>query len=181
MAVIAVLVGLCVVAVVVLAYTVGRLSSQVRQLTTGLAAAERRTADAERAASAQAASHSSSLASLTARVDAELVTAEEALVAAAPVPIENPREGLAVVEDVPVITALPDADDELDITARRVASVTLARPLIRVASLSYGLRHALDDERRFKVRYAVRQEYRRQRKMRRRRRAGRAPSTETRS
>jgi hypothetical protein len=82
-------------------------------------------------------------------------------------------------EPVPVITALPAADgriDDLDVTARRVASVTLARPLIKVASLSYGLRRALDDENRFKVRYAMRLEFRRQRKMRRRRRAGRAPS-----
>jgi hypothetical protein len=78
--------------------------------------------------------------------------------------------------DVAVITALPDADDNVDVTARRVVSVTLVRPMIKIAALSYGIRHALDDEVRFKVRYAMRREYRRQRKMRRRRRAGRAAS-----
>jgi hypothetical protein len=78
-----------------------------------------------------------------------------------------------------VITAMPEADDA-DLTARRVVSVTLARPLIKVAALSYGIRRALDDENRFKVRYAMRRELRRQRKMRRRRRAGRAPSMERR-
>jgi hypothetical protein len=137
MAVIAVLGGLCALAVVVLALVVGRLSAQVRQLTAQLSA---------------------------------VASAPPPVVAFAPNPPEAPVE-----ETVPVITRLPD-DDDLDITARRVASVTLARPLIKIASISYGLRRALDDERRFKVRYAMRQEFRRQRKMRRRRSTGPAPS-----
>jgi hypothetical protein len=159
MAVIAVLGGLCAVAVVVLAYIVARLSAQVRRLSVELTA--HTTASATQAASITPAPPASS----AARVDTA---------ARAPA---GPRAAASdtIDEDVPIITALPDGDD-LDITARRVASVTFARPLIKVASLSYGLRRALDDEHRFKVRYAMRQEFRRQRKMRRRRRAGRAPS-----
>ena len=140
MAVIAVLGGLCALAVIALAFVVGRLSAQVRQLTGELSA--------------------------LAIGPASPVVARE----------HKGREDEARDVSVPVITRLPDGDDDLDVTARRVASVTLARPLIKVASISYGLRRALDDEHRFKVRYAMRQEFRRQRKMRRRRRAGRAPS-----
>jgi hypothetical protein len=112
---------------------------------------------------------------------AELSTAAHAS-EQAPVPAAPSGDALletadaAVEDEVPVITAMAAAGDDLDLTARRVASVTLARPLIKVAALSYGLRRALDDENRFKIRYAMRQEFRRQRKMRRRRRAGRAPS-----
>ena len=80
------------------------------------------------------------------------------------------------VEDVPVITALADEVDDVDLTTRRVASVTLARPLIKIAALSFGVRRALDDESRMRVRLTMRRELKRQRKMRRRRRAGRAPS-----
>lgn len=149
MAVIAVLGGLCALAVVALAYVVGRMSAQLRQLRVELAGL----------AALPDPSTSVPAAAMPTRVAARVETTSD--------------------EQVPVITALPAAagdSDDLDVTARRVASVTLARPLIKVASLSYGLRRALDDETRFKVRYAMRQEFRRQRKMRRRRRAGRAPS-----
>jgi len=78
-------------------------------------------------------------------------------------------------EHVAVITRMSDPVD-VDLTTRRVASVTLARPLIKVASLSYGLRRALDDEHRFRVRWTMRQELKRQRKMRRRRNRAQAPS-----
>ena len=160
MAVIAVLGGLCALAVVVLAFVVSRLSAQVRQLTGELSALAG-------AAPAPAVSAVPSMSPTT----------------QAWTPSDPPARELTTLgadhdagdEPVPVITRLPD-DDDLDITARRVASVTLARPLIKIASISYGLRRALDDERRFKVRYAMRQEFRRQRKMRRRRRAGPAPS-----
>jgi hypothetical protein len=47
-------------------------------------------------------------------------------------------------EEVSAITAMVDGDD-LDVT-REGASVTLARPLIKVAAFSYGLRWALGDE-----------------------------------
>jgi hypothetical protein len=150
--VIAVLGGLCALVVVVLAYLVGRLGAQVRQLTGELSALAS-------AATAPAVAGGRSMHDPPVR---EVVTVAVD---------DNASE-----DPVPVITRLPDADDDLDITARRVASVTLARPLIKIASISYGLRRALDDEHRFKVRYAMRQEFRRQRKMRRRRRAGRAPS-----
>jgi len=95
-------------------------------------------------------------------------------------PEEAPGDALAdapgPVEEVPVITALADQVDDVDLTTRRVASVTLARPLIKMAALSYGVRRALDDEHRMRVRLTMRRELKRQRKMRRRRRAGRAPS-----
>ncbi len=67
------------------------------------------------------------------------------------------------------------ADDD-DLTTARIASVTLGRPLIKVAALSHGVRHALDEEQRMRISYAVRKELRRQRKIRRRRRAEQAPS-----
>jgi hypothetical protein len=149
MAVIAVLGGLCALAVVALAYVVGRMSAQLRQLRVELAGL----------AALPNPPTSVPVAAMPTRVAARVETTSD--------------------EQVPVITALPAAagdSDDLDVSARRVASITLARPLIKVASLSYGLRRALDDENRFKVRYAMRQEFRRQRKMRRRRRAGRAPS-----
>jgi hypothetical protein len=93
-------------------------------------------------------------------------------------PVVGPPQPLSRVEriDVPVITALSSPVDEPDPGVSRVATVTLARPLVKVAAFSYGLRRALDDERRFRVRSAMRVELKRQRKMRRRRRAGWAPS-----
>jgi hypothetical protein len=153
MSVTAVAVGLCAIVIVALSWLVGSLHGQLRRLAAQIA----EMADARRDAAVPAPE-------ATAREhDRPFVTAR----------------GVAVVADVPVITAMPEADDA-DLTARRVVSVTLARPLIKVAALSYGIRRALDDENRFKVRYAMRRELRRQRKMRRRRRAGRAPSMERR-
>ena len=166
MTVTAVLIGLCALVVLVLAYRVGRLSAQVRQLSSDLAAVSARPSPSP--------SPPSPVEAMSAAPEVEVAPAVEA----APTVEVAPAVEAALDEEVPVpvITVMSDADDEVDITARRVASVTLARPLIKVASLSYGIRHALDDERRFKVRYAMRQELRRQRKMRRRRRAGREPS-----
>jgi hypothetical protein len=163
MAVIAVLGALCALAVVVLACVVARLSAQVRRLSSelvALASPATRSAPAESAAPMATAVPPTPVDAFAPMPDGQAVDAEPGV----------------SDEDVPVITDLPDADDDLDITARRVASVTFARPLIKVAALSYGLRRALDDENRFKIRYAMRQEFRRQGKMRRRRRAGRAPS-----
>jgi hypothetical protein len=155
MALIAVLGGLCAVAVVVLAVRVGRLSAQVRKLSSQLAAVAESSSGSE-------------------LPDAPIPAAAPL---AGAVPETASQQAVAgAVEEVPVITRLPEQDDDFDITARRVASVTLARPLIKVASISYGVRRALDDEHRFKLRYAMRQEFRRQRKMRRRRRADRGPS-----
>jgi hypothetical protein len=157
MAVMAVLGGLCAVAVVGLAVVVARLSSQVRRLSGELAAL------ADRPAAVALDASASAVPQRPASVPGD----------------EGTQRRLSLpepAEPVPVITGLTDRDDEFDLTTRRVASVTLARPLIKVASLSYGVRRALDDEHRFKVRYAMRREFRRQRKMRRRRKAGRAPS-----
>jgi hypothetical protein len=79
-------------------------------------------------------------------------------------------------EAVPVITRMSEPIDDVDLTTRRVASVTLARPLIKVAALGHGVRRALDDEHRLRVRLTMKRELKRQRKMRRRRRADRAAS-----
>jgi hypothetical protein len=76
---------------------------------------------------------------------------------------------------VPVITGISDGDD-VDLGATRVASVTLARPLIKATAFSHGVRHALHEEQRMRISYAMRKELRRQRKMRRRRRAQRSRS-----
>ena len=78
-------------------------------------------------------------------------------------------------EDVSVITRL-DGDPDPDLTTARIASVTLGGPLIKVAALSHGVRRALREEHRMRIAYVVRKEMRRQRKMRRRGRAERAPS-----
>lgn len=88
------------------------------------------------------------------------------------------RVDLVSTEPVPVITHLDDHRyaDGLDVTRAMVASVTLARPLIKVAAFSHGLLRALDDEQRMRIRWAMRKEFRSQRRMRRRRRAGRGPS-----
>jgi hypothetical protein len=140
---------------VVLAYLVGRLHGELRRLTGEPAAAtgtvQQAPTDGERGADSRS----------------TVVN-----------PLLPPR---AETVHVPVITALPTRIDEPDLTVSRVASITVARPLIKVAALSYGLRRALGDERRFRIRYAMRVELRRQRKMRRRRRAGGAPSTGWRS
>jgi alkylation response protein AidB-like acyl-CoA dehydrogenase len=76
---------------------------------------------------------------------------------------------------VPVITGMSEADD-VDLSATRVASVTLSGPLIKAAAFSHGVRHALHEEQRMRISYAMRKELRRQRKMRRRRRAHRSRS-----
>jgi hypothetical protein len=88
-------------------------------------------------------------------------------------------------QDVTVITDISDrlrgvsgratgVDD--DLSTARIASVTLGGPLIKVAAFGHGVRHALDEEQRMRISYAVRKELRRQRKMRRRRRVDQAPS-----
>jgi hypothetical protein len=66
---------------------------------------------------------------------------------------------------------LGPADVDPDPSASRVASVTLAGPLIKVASFSHGVRRALAEESRMRVAYAFRKELRRQRKVRRKRAA----------
>jgi hypothetical protein len=136
---------------VALAYLVGRLQGEVRRLRSELQAV--RPAD-------------------TTRVSPDGASARSAL-AVDEVPAQRVAE-----PEVPVITAIVERDQfaELDLPITRIASITLARPLIKVVALAYGLRRALDDEHRFRVRYAMRQEFRRQRKMRRRRRSGWAPS-----
>ena len=94
-------------------------------------------------------------------------------VAARPTP-QSPKSAPAepVAEPIAVITAfVPERDDDIDESAARIASVTLAEPLIKVVAFSHGIRHALGNEQRTRIRYAVRRELRRQKKLRRRSRA----------
>jgi hypothetical protein len=74
-----------------------------------------------------------------------------------------------VAEEVPVITQLSETTDALpsDLTAARVASVALGRPLIKAAAFAYGVRRALDQEHRIRMQVAFRSELRQQRKRRR--------------
>lgn len=129
---------LAVLAIVAMAYVIGRLQGEVRRLSADL-----RSATAEPA-----------------------VAPTPAPELAAPAPVADDDSA------VPVITAMSDSPDDVDYAVPRVASVTLGRPLIKVAAFGHGLRHALGDERRFRVRYAMRRELRRQRRVRRRRRNG---------
>lgn len=78
--------------------------------------------------------------------------------------------------DVTLITDVSEQGRDDELTAARIASVTLGGPLVKVAAFSHGVRHALDEEQRMRVSYAIRKELRRQRKMRRRRRAEQGPS-----
>ncbi len=87
---------------------------------------------------------------------------------------EEPRESVPPSpprEDDVVLTPTPigPPDVELDLSVSRVASVTLAGPLIKVAAFSHGVRRALSEETRMRVAYAFRKELRRQRKLRRKR------------
>ncbi len=88
------------------------------------------------------------------------------------------KSGEEAPEDVPLITGIAESDsgDEVDLSAARVASVTLAGPLIKVAALSFGVRRALHEDSRMRISHAVRKELRQQRKMRRRRRTHQRPS-----
>ena len=84
-------------------------------------------------------------------------------------------ENVSVITDITGRLRGVDGDDD-DLTTARIASVTLGGPLIKVAAFSHGVRHALDEEERIRISYAVRKELRRQRKIRRRRRRDKAPS-----
>ncbi len=79
------------------------------------------------------------------------------------------RSRVQPVSALPVITEPSDGD----VTTARVASVTLAEPLIKAAAFTSGLRRALDEEHRMRFSAAFRRELRRQRKLRRRQRASR--------
>ena len=95
--------------------------------------------------------------------------------AAPPVAAPPRPDPVASDEPVPVITRLAaEPPDDLDLTTARIASVTLARPLIKVAAVAHGVRRALGEEQRMRVRHTMHRELRRQRKTRRRRRAAQA-------
>jgi hypothetical protein len=114
--------------------------------------------------SQQLAALQATVAELTAQL-AELKAREPA---DAPMAAPDPAPGPA--DPVAVITRVPDSVDP-ELSTSRVASVTLAGPLLKAAAFSYGLRHALHEEQRMRISYAMRKELRRQRKLRRHRRA----------
>jgi hypothetical protein len=97
-------------------------------------------------------------------------------------PVTTPTNSPSVGHPVPLITAMtPEAAAAVEPGVTRVVSVTLAGPLIKVAALSHGVRHALREESRMRIGYAVRRELKRQRKLRRRRPAAGAPAQGRRS
>jgi hypothetical protein len=113
------------------------------------------------------------------RLDA-LQAQYEALAAARELSDPQPAIGGSASDksaDVPLITGISEPDDA-PLSTARVASITLAGPIMKVAAFTYGLRYALHEERRMRVSYVMRKELRHQRKMRRRRRAQRSPSEE---
>lgn len=91
----------------------------------------------------------------------------------------DPKAADAGGNQIAVITELAEPPADVpNLTTARIASVTLGRPLIKVAALAYGVRAALDSEHRLRMTLAFRSELRRQRKLRRRaRQAAPAPST----
>ncbi len=79
-----------------------------------------------------------------------------------------------LITDKPAHVEGASAPRDPDMTAARVASVTLSEPLIKVAAFTHGVRRALDEEQRMRMSATFRRELRRQRKLRRRQRASRA-------
>lgn len=149
-------IALCAVVVVLLGYAVWRLSRQLRELSEQV----NRRADQPNLASPR---------SVASRFESANRDSEHG----------HHRESHAEAEPVSVITGMSPIDqptDDVDMSTSRVASVTLAGPLIKVAAFSHGVRRALDDEHRMRVAYAVRKELKQQRKMRRRRNARSGPS-----
>jgi len=149
-------IAVCAVVIVLLGYVVWRLSRRLREISDQIARLE----DQPKVAPTT---------SVAARPDSP---------GGAPLPGHR-VDGRPTSEPVSVITGMSRTDDTTvdgDVSASRVASVTLAGPLIKVAAFSHGVRRALDDEHRMRVAYAVRKELKQQRKMRRRRNAHKAPS-----
>ena len=166
MTALAVLCGGCALVIVVLAYLVGRLQGDVRRLNDQV----HRLSEGDEASPRD---EPGAVGVVSVELPRQRPVRPELVEVVPTNPTGSSTEG---EPHVAVITAMSDDGDELEVTRARVASVTLARPLIKVAAISFGLRRALRDEQRFRIRYAMRQELRRQTKMRRRRRAGRAPS-----
>jgi hypothetical protein len=160
MALVAAALVVCAVAVGALGYAVLTLSRQVHGL------AERLVEQAPSAALGSPAGRAA-----TRSVNEPPVAATETPPPAGALPSESVEPAEDERVDVTVITDLDDTADEVDLTASRVASVTLAGPLIKVAAFSHGVRQALDEESRMRIGYAVRKELKRQRKLRRRQRS----------
>ncbi len=95
---------------------------------------------------------------------------DQPIPAGSPVTTSSAAARSALDEEVPVITELTESagSEPPALTTARVASVTLARPLIKAAALVYGVRRALDQEHRIRIQAAFSSELRRQRKLRRR-------------
>lgn len=79
----------------------------------------------------------------------------------------DPREGESD-QPATVITRIGDDEDADQVRTTRVVSAALGGPIIKAASLAHGIRYALDDEARIRIRAAAKRELKRQRKARRR-------------
>lgn len=87
-----------------------------------------------------------------------------------PVPAEPEPVSPGTADDLVIRpTPLGPVEVEPDPSGTRVASVTLASPLIKVAAFSHGVRRALTDDSRMRVAHAFRKELRRQHRIRRKR------------
>ena len=98
-------------------------------------------------------------------------------------PASAPSDSRGGDESPDAVVSITDVSSQPrdDFNVSRVASVTLARPLLKAAALSYGLRRALDTDSRLRIAHAMRKELKQQQKLRRRRAAHRAPSQEWKS
>lgn len=91
-----------------------------------------------------------------------------AAVVAPPTPPQP--EVVATPDDGYVITQVGESRDEVDtwrVSDRVVLSATLGEPLVKVIALGHGLRRALSPASRNRIRFEVRQEVRRTRRVRR--------------
>jgi hypothetical protein len=161
--------GVCAVAVVVLACAVLSLRSRVDALSRRL----------DEVVPSQAASAPPSVRPVVGPPHRDARTRPGTPTAAEPLePDPSPGADRSPEVDprpVALITAMAsEPADETAPSVTRVVSVTFAGPLIKVAALSHGLQHALREESRMRIGYAVRRELKRQRKLRRRQPSGRA-------
>jgi hypothetical protein len=175
----AVLAVAAVVLVVVLGWLVLRLRGQLRELQTTIASLDRRQAElVDRLDESAREQHDTWQAVELALLGQESASRTDGVSTAPTGSTGSTGSTGGPPDEITVITDIDnrDRDRSADLSTARVASVTLGGPLIKVAAFSHGVRHALDEEQRLRIRYAVRKELRHQRKMRRRRRTERAPS-----
>lgn len=105
------------------------------------------------------------LARLRARIDAPIPTASDEDSKRLPSRTEPSSTAVARLSE---LRPPPSADPVVVPTRAEVAAAALQEPLVRVAVVAAGLRHALRPESRDRARAVVRREYRRRSKLRRR-------------